>query len=690
MKVRAISIDNCKSYRERGELALDREITLLVGPNGGGKSNTMDILSIVLRKFFLQTFTLNEGRDSGILFQDIQQQKLFHPTSKFLDKNSEREGDETDIQLVLEVGKTDVSNVAMIIENRARLEQAFGNYRNRPVATLAFLDSWTPGMFQEGQTFNFTIRDDDAKTDDPVGRKFREYLVYLNLFMLLARDLPDIDLSPTFLYFSPYRSAAPEDLNATLASDNYFNLLHSSFGTTSRNTTSLIKLATVHFAEKLRRLEVHSRESPYGDAWAEDRDVVLASRYLKRLGYTWDLRLVDRNKNTYEIVLERAGREFLITNASSGEKEILNFLFGILALRTRGGLLVVDEPELHLHPRWQAILRDLFLELATATDNQFLVSTHSPVFITPATIDSVLRIAKDDTGSTKLVGLGEHPDHGDARSLLHIVNSHNNERIFFADKVVLVEGVQDRIVFDALISRYREASQINEVVEVVEVHGKSSFSRYRRFLEAFRIPHQVIADLDYGVDVRRGELGDLVTTPYEQIDEKVLKAKKSQDRYALSESLSRAVTGGDLEYLREVWQYIEGRFVRLKDELSAEEERRLQKALDALRAEGIIVLGRGEIEDYLPEEHRTVDGTIELLEPDSLLKWIKEIPHNNRVGELERIVTNVLGVPEGQAEEIRISVCNKLREEIQDREDEGTNGEMTQSMKSHGKVEVES
>lgn len=51
--------------------------------------------------------------------------------------------------------------------------------------------------------------------------------------------------------------------------------------------------------------------------------------------------------------------KFLASAASSGERELLTYLFAIYALNVRDALVLVDEPELHLHPRWQKALLTL-------------------------------------------------------------------------------------------------------------------------------------------------------------------------------------------------------------------------------------------------------------------------------------------------------------------------------------------
>lgn len=139
--------------------------------------------------------------------------------------------------------------------------------------------------------------------------------------------------------------------------------------------------------------------------------------------------------NTYDVTLKKQGTSFLVSAASSGEKDLLTYLFAIYALNVRDALIIVDEPELHLHPRWQNTLFGLFERLATSTGNQFVLATHSPTFISPASIQYVSRVYIEDQKSN-IIRLNSSglPN---AKHLFNVVNSQNNERIFFTDRVVL-------------------------------------------------------------------------------------------------------------------------------------------------------------------------------------------------------------------------------------------------------------
>lgn len=59
-----------------------------------------------------------------------------------------------------------------------------------------------------------------------------------------------------------------------------------------------------------------------------------------------------------------------------------------------------------------------------------------------------------------------------AKDLLAIGNSQNNERIFFADKVVLVEGISDRIFFESVFQKLGVTTGTLRSCEIIRVGGK--------------------------------------------------------------------------------------------------------------------------------------------------------------------------------------------------------------------------
>lgn len=76
------------------------------------------------------------------------------------------------------------------------------------------------------------------------------------------------------------------------------------------------------------------------------------------------------------------GRRFDIANASSGQQQLLCSFIGLASALRNDCLVLIDEPELSLHPRWQMD----YLSNLTAVLNPFcnchvIIATHSPLIV---------------------------------------------------------------------------------------------------------------------------------------------------------------------------------------------------------------------------------------------------------------------------------------------------------------------
>ncbi len=658
MNLKSFSVTNHKSFRDQTKIQLSDGLNIFVGPNAGGKSNLLDVLTITMRSALLHFYNVTESRsEMGVLLRHIQEQRIFHPINRFLEKFL---GDTGLSKIVAEIEVTsgDIENIILLGKHRRSFDLALQEYESKPFNDLGFMDAWHENL-AAGTRLEYILLEGGLQIPRPNTREsyFLQYLQYFELFLILNKHVSEVRLRPPYLYFSPYRSSGPEDLTASLSSDNYYALLHSYYSLTSRSPGSLFKLATLYFAAKKRIYESTATAQGYEERWRNDEEVVLVNKYLNNLGYSWSLDLIDEGKNIYQIELTREGTKFNLGQASSGEKEILNFLFGIFAFNIRSGIIVIDEPELHLHPRWQGLLRELFVEMSTTTGNQFLITTHSPVFINPTTIAQVRRVYRESTGTSR-VTIPSDAKLGGSRDLLHIVNSHNNEKMFFADKVVLVEGILDRLVLGAMVSTFLRLLNRQQTVEVLEVHGKHNFDKYKRFLEAFGVEHWIVADFDYIITIGDQGVKGLFVEDLSRVAKKVLADKKSKDRRSLCLALEEAIQKGLIDALSELWKYIKSRHKVLKSSLSAEEEELLRSFMQKSVADKVYILQEGEIEDYLPEGFKSIDAAIELVNDEQFLARLHGSVTNQKWAELENIVLDIL---EASADE-RLSVSRSIKD----------------------------
>lgn len=169
---------------------------------------------------------------------------------------------------------------------------------------------------------------------------------------------------------------------------------------------------------------------------------------------------VDRSTGKSVIILENFGNAVNIRQLSQGQKTLVA-LTGDLALRLATlnpdaentllgqGIVIIDEVELHLHPRWQ---QQILLKLQGTFPNiQFIVTTHSPHVL--STVDmKYIRMLKFEDNGKAFVEMPEYQTKG--------VNSSDIlERIMGVFSVPLVDEANWLRDYSALISEGKWESE---------------------------------------------------------------------------------------------------------------------------------------------------------------------------------------------------------------------------------------
>ena len=92
--------------------------------------------------------------------------------------------------------------------------------------------------------------------------------------------------------------------------------------------------------------------------------------------------MIESNKNTNDFSYRFNNKELDIKNLSAGLKTfvILKTLLekGILE---ENGVIILDEPEIHLHPAWQIIFAELIVLIQKEFNMHILLNSHSPYFL---------------------------------------------------------------------------------------------------------------------------------------------------------------------------------------------------------------------------------------------------------------------------------------------------------------------
>lgn len=658
MKINRLLLQNVLSYQAKTEFYFNHGLNIVIGPNGGGKTNLQKILALVLSKYFIHQydFQANDTEAKITQIDPWSQRVLERSLQRF---NGSKDDQIIQIDLIPEAA--DLQNIQLVGDNLEKFNEHLDFWERR-------YDTYPPAahraVLKEGKPLTYTIHNLVLRppTERSAEWVFAEYLKTFFIFMRLAGRLPDVKLSsPVFFFFSERNAGKNLDIGAgTLTEQHHFQGFRSAYQAAVGDNTNLMQWGAQHFARIHRRstsLAAERRDSTTADFFNRETDVKLLIRYMTQLGYECTF-LSNDDGAAYTFAIRRGDRWITADKFSSGEKEIVHFLLALFALNAKDGVVLVDEPELHLHPRWQRIFLHLFRELATERNNQFLIATHSAVFVSPDTINSITRIHRRGAAGSSKVALQDVvlPE---KKNLVRMINSQNNERIFFADKVVLVEGVTDRVVFSSLIERACTKYSNFQAIEVIEVGGKHNFSDYQALLAALETECFVIADNDYLAEIGEPATKSLFTNSERHAADALLSNQKSLDRQSLIANLRASIKTNSVSSLEAVLEYIVSRHRKFKEHLSEVEKAQLAEDLTRLRKQNIHILAGGAIEDYLPAGVRDLRSIVEMtIDPN----WVNNVELEDRRAELARILAAILGLSEEKGirleREMRIGEVN--------------------------------
>lgn len=177
------------------------------------------------------------------------------------------------------------------------------------------------------------------------------------------------------------------------------------------------------------------------------------SRFTDAFHYMFErkrFRNIQRLGGALEVLFEEDGRVTTINQLSTGEKQIVfrgGFVLKNLA-HVQSGLLLIDEPELSLHPEWQSRILGFYRRLVPitgASETQIIVATHSPFIVHGMPRAKVIILEKDGDGKIRVAPQPTYPSPG-ANQALAAFNIDGFISTAKYNLLVLVEGESDVLI----------------------------------------------------------------------------------------------------------------------------------------------------------------------------------------------------------------------------------------------------
>lgn len=188
------------------------------------------------------------------------------------------------------------------------------------------------------------------------------------------------------------------------------------------------------------------------------------------------------------IVKEAIEYEVPVSFVGAGIWEIVILLTHLFSFESM--CFGMDMPELHFHHHTTRLLRNILKK--KSRDNQFFIVTHSPIFVDPEKMDSVI-VVREAEGKTVVEQLSETLDPSESQRLSRHLDESTRE-FFFSKAVLIVEGPTEK---GALPIFSKSLEQDFDKYGIAVIEAGSQFSGVlARILRAFNFPYVVMHDRD--------------------------------------------------------------------------------------------------------------------------------------------------------------------------------------------------
>lgn len=105
---------------------------------------------------------------------------------------------------------------------------------------------------------------------------------------------------------------------------------------------------------------------------------------------------ISKDENSMPIFTDSSGKKFGINELSSGEKQLFLRTLAIKMLEPENSIIMIDEPELSLHPKWQQKIVDVYRKIGR--NNQIILATHSPHILGSVEKENIILLEKNENG----------------------------------------------------------------------------------------------------------------------------------------------------------------------------------------------------------------------------------------------------------------------------------------------------
>ena len=556
MRVNYLQLSNILSFKYEEninnafKIKFDPDLNIIIGENGSGKSTVLETMNFVFTRALFKRITSRYNDNPSYIIHskqatvEVDDSYSNRTLGLRLQPNWNSEKEQQNVRISITLDDIDRDNIDHIVNNHSRIEKILNSYSTIKIPKFSALDRDV--NVDINIIFQHTKYEADATYeviyDNSVPEHVQFYLEYYHavneaIDIHNQENTDDIiePLGSTFSMLSAFRDYSNFNSQTSLYTgsdplDNTLKNAKNRLVPSSVNERPSGEPAIFNFI-KLKLGEKHLRLIQEGknidDATVAINSLPLITNINERLKLL-NLKLSIKPTNIRTWSYEFRFRDIKndqelgdINDLSAGQKSIIHLIFEAHGQDdVKGGLVVIDEPEIHLHYQFQSKYLKILEDLAKEQEIQCILVTHSEGFISDDTIKYIKRFSLNEERNSVMYVPEITEDH---KGLIKILNNTQAARVLFLNKVLLVEGQDDEYFFRDVVKRLQP--EFSQNITIYGVNGKDNISSvnslsFKDFFESFGLKVYFIKDLDAtGKDL------------YENKEQRSLKTDEENNRY---------------------------------------------------------------------------------------------------------------------------------------------------------------
>ena len=449
MHLKRLRVENFKAL-EKIDVEFDSLVSVIIGPNAIGKTTVLE--AIRLAKAILAPRTQHETNQT---LNGMGGTSPHMPQKIFATAFTNKPTIPLSIKCLYSVNQDEIDKLKELVPQISAnvAQQNAGLSLNNPTQIMAFLSSPMGKQHLEAASRQLTTEMSGLETrrtlslnltiDFTSGQISGEFPIEQLLFAALEQSLDP--RKSLFSYFPADRAMPIGEQPVQLGVADINNQLE------SYNSQPQLKYNRLKHTIFSSIIGGNRGRSDLTDQFKLIFDSILKGRELGEIGVN------NIGMLSIPILDKESGDTFEIDSLSSGEKGLLLTFLLIATSIEKNGLILLDEPELHLNPAVCHELLQFFVdEYATKLNIQGIICSHSAELLAGAferTACSLFHLK----GSKSLAKV-RHNDQGEIRDALRRLGSSESEALLFRG-TISVEGIHDSEIlmagFDDLLRRYK-------------------------------------------------------------------------------------------------------------------------------------------------------------------------------------------------------------------------------------------